>query len=71
MGEGCEAQVKNNQQVSSRTGKQGCFHLTGLDVLFWPTDLHFLVPVLEMGLTGARMSVGAANCGLGKSVFLK
>lgn len=71
MGAGCEAQVKNNQQASSRTRKQGCFHSTGLDVLFWPTGLHLLVPVLEMGLTGARISVGAANCGLRESFFFE
>lgn len=71
VGAGCEAQVKNNQQASSRTRKQGCLHSTGLDVLFWPTGLHLLVPVLEMGLTGARISVGAANCGLRESFFFE
>lgn len=60
MGAGCEAQVKNNQQVSSRTSKRGHPHWTvrlGCTIL-----ANRLAPP-----SGPRISVGAANRGLGQS----
>lgn len=59
-GSRCEAQVKNNQQVSSRTSNRGHRHRTvrlGCTIL-----ANRLAPS-----SGPRISVGAANRGLGQS----
>lgn len=58
MGAGCEAQVKNNQQVSSRTSNRG--HPHGMVRLACTILADRLAPP-----SGPRISVGAAKRRLG------
>lgn len=61
MGAGCEVQVKNNQQVSSRSSNRGHPHGT--------VRLGCTILANRLAPPGPRISVGAANRGLGQKFF--